>query len=426
MNPDHFASHTDVGRARSHNEDACIAAPPLFAVADGVGGAASGELASTTALDVLQSHAGSIATLGDDDAACTAMAEAVDACNAQIHADQLRDDTHAGMATTLTAAVVRADASVVIGHVGDSRAYLVHGNGSITQITDDHSMVGELIRSGQLQPHEASTHPQRNVITRALGPDPHVSVDTKIVTPAAGDWIVLCSDGLTNHVDDASLARVVLHAARAQDAAASLVDMANAAGGTDNISVVLVQPAGPAIQAPHVNPAELSGEIAIVPLEHHGADGSETTGHDLESRESDGADVAPTERGAQASTMLETAPSHRVRRLIVSALILLIAAGVGAWMWSQSYFITTQSGGMVVARHGFPIAGMSRVWQQTSINVRDLSQADRQRLVDRPTLRSRTDTERILRRLPELAGRCDQTTAAGSTPGTPHVPPPGC
>ena len=393
-----FAAHSDVGRTRSHNEDSCTAMPPLFAVADGVGGAASGERASSTALRVLAAHAGSISTHGDDADAQRAMAEAIEACNAQIHADQLHDDRHAGMATTLTSLVLRPDNTLVVGHVGDSRAYRISIDGTVTQLTDDHSIVWELVKSGQLSADEAAVHPQRNVITRALGPEQHVSVDTAIITVDAGDWLLLCSDGLTAHVSDRQIGDVVAAGGDPATAAGKLIDMANDGGGSDNISVVLVQPLPlePAVVTP--SPSEISGEIVMTPLADNA---DEPAPPDLE------ADVPNRSRSG-------------LRHLIVVVAILLVAAAIGGFAWSQSYFVAADSSGLVVIRQGFPVAGLHRTVQQSTVRSGDLSSSDRERYVDDHTLRGRHDAEKIIRKLPALAGLCSSgslsTTGSRSAP----------
>jgi serine/threonine protein phosphatase PrpC len=403
------AARTDIGRARSHNEDACVAAPPVYAVADGVGGAASGELASSTALEVLQEHAGTIATLGDDDAARRAMADAIEACNARIHAIQAQNDTHAGMATTLTACIARPDGSVMIGHVGDSRAYRIEAAGSIEQLTDDHSMVGELVRAGQLTPEEAANHPQRNVITRALGPEPHISVDTSIVACRPGDVLLVCSDGLTTHVDDARISKIVCAAPSLEHAADELIQRANDRGGSDNISVVLVRPVSeaagavmaseahlPAETTPvNASPAETSGEIAVVPI------------------------ARPT-----LGTEPDHTPHNRKLRWAVTLLVLAIIAGITLWTWNNSYFITTRTDGTVIARQGFPLGGLHRAYRTSPVTTRDVSDADLQRYVAPSMLRSRSDVDLILARLLEDSGLCDR--AAGVTKTTPTAPVAAC
>ncbi|MGA0123186.1 MAG: Stp1/IreP family PP2C-type Ser/Thr phosphatase, partial [Gaiellales bacterium] len=220
---------TDVGRLRQSNEDALILSDPVFAVADGMGGARAGEVASAMAVAALHGLDG-----GPDD-----LVIALEGANARIHRAAREDASLAGMGTTLTAAVVHGD-EVAIAHVGDSRAYLWR-DGVLRQVTDDHSLVAELIRRGALTPAEAERHPQRSVITRALGAEAGVEVDLVRLAPQAGDLLLLCSDGLTGMIGDGEIGRILGAGEPLQQAARVLVQAANGAGGEDNVTVVLVR-----------------------------------------------------------------------------------------------------------------------------------------------------------------------------------------
>jgi serine/threonine protein phosphatase PrpC len=228
------ATLTDTGRKRRHNEDAFVAEPPLFAVADGMGGAQAGELASSLAAAALkdsQQPGGG----GEE-----RVDELIQQANRRVYERQSQDAAASGMGTTMTVALVE-DGRVAIGHVGDSRAYLIRG-GSLEQLTEDHSLVAELVRSGRLSPEEAEGHPQRSVITRALGTDPDVDVDTFSVETKAGDLFLICSDGLTSMVDDETiLAEVARNREDLESAAKALVRAANKGGGEDNITVVFFE-----------------------------------------------------------------------------------------------------------------------------------------------------------------------------------------
>src|SRR5215467_13986409 len=226
------AAATDPGRRRRRNEDAYVVQPPLFAVADGMGGAQAGEIASRIAASALRDSG---AEAGED-----AVAALIQEANRRVYEAAASDDARAGMGTTMTAALVEDD-RVRIGHVGDSRAYRVR-DGSLEQLTEDHSLVAELVRSGKLSPEEAGIHPQRSVITRVLGTDPEVDVDTFEVEARPGDVFMICSDGLTSMVDDASILRVIEHNRTNLDRAArALVDAANKGGGEDNITVIVFE-----------------------------------------------------------------------------------------------------------------------------------------------------------------------------------------
>ena len=226
---------TDTGRKRRHNEDVYVVDPPIFAIADGMGGAKAGEVAAALAADVLRGEGGS-----GEQALVTLIQEA----NRRVYERASEDAAKSGMGTTMTVALLE-DSHVRIGHVGDSRAYLIR-DGELSQLTDDHSLVGELVRSGKLAPEDAETHPQRSVITRVLGTDPDVDVDTITIETRSGDLFLLCSDGLYSMVGNDRILELVERNRRDLDAAAkALVAAANKGGGDDNITVVAFEIASP-------------------------------------------------------------------------------------------------------------------------------------------------------------------------------------
>jgi len=236
-----YAVASDTGRKRRRNEDNYVVAPPLFAVADGMGGAQAGEVASKLAAATLE---------GGDEADGLDGVERVRAlilqANRRVYERATNDPTASGMGTTMTVAVVEG-MNVAIGHVGDSRAYLVR-DGRMEQLTEDHSLVNELLKSGKLSPEEAHVHPQRSVITRAVGTDPDVDVDGFTIEAYDGDVFLLCSDGLTDMVEDEDILDLVdRHRDDLDRAVRSLVAAANRGGGEDNITAVAfrVEP-GPA------------------------------------------------------------------------------------------------------------------------------------------------------------------------------------
>ncbi len=225
---------SDTGRRRRRNEDAYVCAPPLFAVADGMGGAQAGEVASGLAAAVLEEGAG-------DERGEERVASLIQEANRRVFQRSNEDATTSGMGTTMTVALVDSSGgTIAFGHVGDSRAYRVR-DGRLEQLTDDHSLVGELVRSGKLSPEEAETHPQRSVITRALGTEPDVDVDTFTVEAQADDLYLLCSDGLTDMVSADEIFSVLDAGDDLEVSAGALVEAANAGGGEDNITVVLFQ-----------------------------------------------------------------------------------------------------------------------------------------------------------------------------------------
>jgi len=229
------AAKTDTGRRRLRNEDDFICDPPLFAVADGMGGARAGEIAAGLAAAALEEA-------GAETRGAEGVVALITEANRRIWERSLADPETAGMGTTVTAALVDASSgTVAIGHVGDSRAYLLRG-GAIGQLTTDHSLVAELVQSGILTPEEAERHPQRSAITRALGTEPTVEVDAFTVEAEPGDVFLLCSDGLSTMVANEEMASAIEAAERdPQRAAEALVAAANARGGEDNVTVVLFE-----------------------------------------------------------------------------------------------------------------------------------------------------------------------------------------
>ncbi len=225
---------SDTGRRRRRNEDAFVCAPPLFAVADGMGGAQAGEVASGLAAAVLEEGAG-------DERGEERVASLIKEANRRVFQRSNEDAATSGMGTTMTVALVDSSGgTIAFGHVGDSRAYRVR-DGRLEQLTDDHSLVGELVRSGKLSPEEAETHPQRSVITRALGTEPDVDVDTFTVDARPDDLYLLCSDGLTDMISAGEIFSVLDGSDDLERAARALIEAANAGGGEDNITVVLFQ-----------------------------------------------------------------------------------------------------------------------------------------------------------------------------------------
>lgn len=230
-----FGSRTDIGCVRDHNEDSLVVTPPLFVVADGMGGHAAGEVASEICATTLAEKA---PTTPDAEA----LGHAVEAANAAIIQAVEEGKGRAGMGTTCTAAVLEGE-RLVIAQVGDSRAYLLH-QGKIQQLTRDHSLVAMMVEAGQLTPEEARVHPRRSVITRALGTDPATKPDLYEIDVETGDRLLLCSDGLYGMIDDEDIQAIMTRTADPQRCAAQLVNEAIAAGGGDNVTVIIADVAG--------------------------------------------------------------------------------------------------------------------------------------------------------------------------------------
>jgi protein phosphatase len=335
VNLGHSAGRSDTGRKRRHNEDAYVLHPPLFAVADGMGGAQAGELASRLAAEAIEDAQG-------DGGGAERVTNLVQAANRRVYDRSREDSALSGMGTTMTVALVEDDV-VTIGHVGDSRAYLIR-DGALEQLTDDHSLVAELVRSGRLTPEEAETHPQRSVITRALGTDPDVDVDTFTVEARPGDVFMLCSDGLTSMVgDEAILGIVELHGGDLDAAARELIASANRGGGEDNITVVFFD-----IAAEAETVSDTDATIASAPAAAAADPDDEDTLSELDHVPAVSTMVVPAEQlraamaeaddaGARHVPGTEIGPGRMRKRAIVGAgvLAVLLAAAVVLWLLAR-------------------------------------------------------------------------------------------
>jgi protein phosphatase len=284
------------------------------------------------------------------------------------------------MGTTMTAALVE-DGSVRIGHVGDSRAYRVR-DGTLEQLTEDHSLVAELVRSGKLSPEEADVHPQRSVITRVLGTDPEVDVDTFEIDARPGDLFMICSDGLTSMVDDEAILAVLRQDARTlEQKARGLVDAANRGGGEDNITVILFELGEGEADDTATFPAVVDEEQAT---------DDERTLTEL--------DAVPTVDDTMLVSRaqlerLTTDAVERHRRVprtalaVIAGTTLVVLAALVVWTLSRSYFVGVQADGHVAVYQGFPwnIVGgvrLYRVRYESPVLAGQLSRAERSRLFD--------------------------------------------
>jgi protein phosphatase len=337
-----YSGTSDVGRQRESNEDALFVEPPLFAVADGMGGARAGEVASHLATQAFEERADS------PEAPEHQLTVIAQDANRRIYELSERDESHRGMGTTLTSAMVTAN-EVAIGHVGDSRAYRFR-DGGLEQLTRDHSLVAELERTGQISPEAAEHHPQKSIITRALGPEPDVEVDTYTVPARAGDVFLLCSDGLTGMVSDDELGAILRQASSLEDAGTSLVRAANQSGGKDNITVILFRLG---------DDEEGEGDAAAEP------DAGETIAGQVSAEDVQAAAPAPTPaRATGRATAKRPRPltAQRPKRRLVPtvlrglvAVVLIGGVGVGLWALSrQVWFVGTDEAGLVTLYRGVP------------------------------------------------------------------------
>jgi protein phosphatase len=335
------AVRTDTGRQRNANEDSYFTRPPLFVVADGMGGAQAGEVASKAAVE---SFPPELPPAPPE----RFLEETIEGANRTIHELARKDPGLAGMGTTTTAAIVDLEGeAVAIGHVGDSRAYRLRG-GRFEQLTRDHSLVEEMRRKGQITDAQAEDHPQRSIITRALGPEPEVQVDVQTVPAQDGDVFLICSDGLTTMLGDEQIARLLTRATSLQAALRALIDEANRAGGRDNITVVafrLEDTAAPAAGNPRGGPDE--GATLI------GSSAEEAGLSATEVRRRAAAEAARKRREEQQGR-----PRRRGLRtaLKVLAVVVVIAAvAFGAWFANrQIWFLGTDESGRVALYRGAP------------------------------------------------------------------------
>lgn len=377
------AGLTDTGRTRLRNEDAFMRSPPLFVVADGMGGAQAGALAAHIAVSVFEGAAGAEAP----DAASRLQA-LVQEANRQIFARSQDDPSLTGMGTTTTAALVEGS-QVMIAHVGDSRAYRIR-DGTMTQLTDDHSLVAELVRGGRLTPNEAELHPQRSVITRALGTGESVTADLLSVEGRPGDIFMLCTDGLTTMLSDQTITDTIVEARGAEEAAETLVKAANRGGGEDNITVLLFDLVDDAWQpgeqppAPEVDEeADTLSELDELPV--------------LD-------ELLPEATRPPHARRRRRVRSFRISRamLIVSLLATVAALAIGAAVWGmqRAHFVGADADGRLVVYQGLPWnitdgVGLYREIYVSPVQAYQLSKDERAALFDHALISESDARERI-------------------------------
>ena len=360
------AERTDVGMQRQANEDNFIARSPLFVVADGMGGAQAGEVASQTAVEVFK-HG-----LPDGVPEAT-LQQMIGVANRNIHDQAHADSSLSGMGTTITAAFVNSEREeVVVGHVGDSRAYRLR-SGILQRLTRDHSLVEEMRRRGQITEEQAEDHPQRSIITRALGPEPEVEVDIQAVPAEPGDIFLLCSDGLTTMLNDERIRELVNGATSLEAAVKTLVDEANRAGGRDNITVSIFQVEDPESPLPR-------GEAPTL--------------------------ISPSVRRREQAAGVRDRPARRsgIGRTLAKvaagvAVLLIVFAGL-FYASRQVWFLGTDEGGRVALYRGLPYElpfGVNLYSERyaSPIQTSELS-APRQESVTGHKLRSQDDATSLI------------------------------
>ncbi len=395
---------TDTGRQRRENEDSALAQAPVFVVADGMGGAQAGEVASRIAVEAFAQELPSSGT--PEQRLVTRVQEA----NRRIFDVSRSERERAGMGTTLTAAYL-VNSNLTIAHVGDSRAYLFR-DGSLRRLTQDHSLVDELVRRGKLTEEQAAEHPQRSIITRALGPEPDVEVDTWTYPVRAGDVLLLCSDGLTSMVPEARVGEILRSDERLKTAAQALIDEANAAGGRDNITVVLFR----------IEEVEGGADGGVDQPTMVGAPAVQTSSGGQGSTATKAVTAPPNRAGhdsggAQAASGVvrerrEVAPRalrdrFRVRKpvaaLIAVVIVLALIIGGGYLATRNLYFIGTNANGVVTIYRGLPYDLPADIHLYETFYVSgvpaSLVPADRRGALFNNNLRSESDAASLVRAL---------------------------
>jgi PPM family protein phosphatase len=405
------AGRTDVGRQRSANEDSLVVRPPLFAVADGMGGAKAGEVASAVAVDAVEGAQES------SEPTEAQLANIVREANRRIYDLAVADESRRGMGTTLTLAKLHGD-EVSLAHVGDSRAYRLRG-GELEQLTRDHSLVAELERSGQITPEAAEHHPQRSIITRALGPEPDVEVDTYTLAGRDGDVFLICSDGLTSMISDDEVASILRSAGSLDEAADGLVRAANQSGGKDNITVILFRLGEGELAAGDADVRAMPGDEDTIAGEIRAADVQAAAPAEeplaaLHDAPADATIVRPPAPRTEAAGPAAPAPRRRRRgRRVIGAMVtLLVFAAVLAGLYllsRQVYFVGTNDAGLVTVYRGLPYElplGVNLYEEEyaSGMPARAIPDARRARVLDHEW-RSREDAVDLVRALER--GRLD-------------------
>ncbi len=372
----HAGGRTDVGQVREANEDAFHVGDSVFAVADGMGGHVAGEVASSTALQPIAALDGHV--YSDASEARSALADALTQANEAVVAKAMDDPQFQGMGTTLTAVMVEGRRAH-IAHVGDSRAYLFR-EGTFSQLTTDHTLVQRMIEEGRLTPEEAARHPQRSVITRAIGVESDVDVDAMSLDLVPGDVIVLCSDGLTGPVTDEAIADLLESRDTDPDGpgggpdevAERLVAAANRAGGQDNITVVVLEfeelPTAPA-------PRQTGAAPLVVKSQPAGEDGdwASRLGRigDLGGRRG----IPGSDRQDEHSHRGATTGQRAAATIVVIGLLVGAVFAGGRWVLSRSYYVGLE-GSQVVIFQGVPTSvgpfDLSWPYDETALTTDDL------------------------------------------------------
>jgi serine/threonine protein phosphatase PrpC len=377
---------TDAGRRRRRNEDAYVLEPPLFAVADGMGGAQAGEVASRLAVDAFREF-----HEADELEPEERLSAIIQEANRRIY-ERAREDTQAsGMGTTVTAALV-GEESISVGHVGDSRAYRLRG-GRLEQLTDDHSLVADLVRGGRLTPEEADVHPQRSVITRALGTDIEVDIDAFTFEAEPGDVVLLCSDGLTTMVTDEEIVAIVGEAKSLERAAKQLVKAANRRGGEDNVTVVLFALETREAEALEDTVVAGDGRGSKDDLEDTltGLDSPTLTAATAPARQAEEWGPPPDRPEPREETRRRPRWGRRILLGIVTVIAVLGLAAAALWALGRAHFVGADADGRVAVYQGLPwdLGGGLQLYREryvSQLRAVQLGEQERARLFDHDLL----------------------------------------
>lgn len=400
----HAAGLTDVGRRRAGNEDAMHVGDSVFAVADGMGGHAAGEVASALALEPIAGLDGRV--FGDDEQARNALEDAVVQANRGVVEAAEHDTNLQGMGTTLTAALFEGR-RLHVAHVGDSRAYLLR-QGRVTQLTRDHTFVQQLIDDGSITEEEAATHPHRSVVTRAIGTSATVEIDLETLDLASGDAVLLCSDGLSGVVDDDRIAELMTSDRSPEDTVTALVDAANEAGGPDNITAVLLT---------------MMSDLPAEPAE----EGRTTVGPLVIRPDSDAgpARILPGPGPDESVVVDPVARRRRIASIAIGvAVVLGLLLGGGRWLLSRSYYVGLDEQRIVAIYQGVPASlgplELSWIVEETALTVDDVPAFQEPELEDGIAAVDRQDARNIVDAL-RAAGEAEGNATDDDDPVAPDA-----
>jgi serine/threonine protein phosphatase PrpC len=414
------AGTTNVGRVRSNNEDNYLVQPGLWVVADGMGGHRGGEIASELACETMAE--------GFDEQTVGGLLDAIDAANTAVHEAGANDPELAGMGTTVVALTLvdqEGEELVAIANVGDSRAYRFTGS-ELEQLTEDHSLVAEMVREGSISAEEAATHPQRNIVTRVLGVYEEVPVDVFTVTPRHGDRYLLCSDGLFNEVPEDRIAAVLRRLADPGEAADELVRLSLEGGGRDNVTVVVVDVLSDGGQAEAASAALSNDGTATHEAPRVGRGGAYAEPFDEE-------DVLPGRKFRRARHRRDDGgPLHSVRRprrftwrvFVFGLLVLLLLAGAGAtvyWYGRSAYYVGFDGDDVAVfrGRPGGVLWINPTLEETTRLDRDDIPEALVDTLEAGKQVSSRDEATAYVTRIEERAFETQQREAATTTTTAP-------